>query len=47
MKKKEHFTPDYTKHYVLQEIGMIKGYKLENRTTRDRRSDNEPDPHWN
>jgi len=26
MKKKEHFTPDYTKHYVLQEIGMIKGY---------------------
>lgn len=33
MKKKEHFTPDYTKHYVLQEIGMIKGYKLENETT--------------
>ena len=33
MKKKEHFTPDYTKHYVLQEIGMIKGYKLVNETT--------------
>lgn len=33
MKKKEHFTPDYTKHFVLQEIGMIKGYKLINETT--------------
>ena len=33
MKKKEHFTADYTKHYVLQEIGMIKGYKLVNETT--------------
>lgn len=33
MKIKEHFTPDYTKHYVLQEIGMIKGYKLINETT--------------
>ncbi len=32
MKKKEHFTPDYTKHYVLQEIGMVKGYKLVNET---------------
>lgn len=33
MKKKEHFTPDYTKHYVLQDISLIKGYKLTNETT--------------
>ena len=24
---------DYTKHFAYQEIGMIKGYKLENETT--------------
>ena len=24
---------DYTKHYVYQEIGMVKGYKLTNETT--------------
>ncbi len=33
MKLKEHFTADYTKHFVLQEISMIKGYKLTNETT--------------
>ncbi len=33
MKRKEHFTPDYTKHYVLQDINLIKGYKLTNDTT--------------
>lgn len=33
MKKKEHFTPDYTKHYVLQDISLVKGYKLTNETT--------------
>ncbi len=33
MKRKEHFTPDYTKHYVLQDINLIKGYKIINDTT--------------
>lgn len=33
MKNKEHFTPDYTKHYVMQDISLIKGYKLTNETT--------------
>ena len=33
MIKKEHFSADYTKHFVLQEIGLIKGYKLTNETT--------------
>ena len=33
MRKKEHFTADYTKHFVMEELALIKGYKLTNETT--------------
>ena len=33
MRKKEHFTADYTKHFVMEELELIKGYKLTNETT--------------
>lgn len=32
MRKKEHFTADYTRHFVMEELSMIKGYKLTNET---------------
>lgn len=32
MKKKEHFTADYTRHFVMEGISLIKGYKLTNET---------------
>ena len=33
MRKKEHFTADYSKHFVMEELALIKGYKLTNETT--------------
>lgn len=33
MKKKEHFTADYSRHYVIEGLQLIKGYKLSNETT--------------
>ena len=32
MRKKEHFTADYTRHFVMEGISLIKGYKLTNET---------------
>lgn len=33
MVKKEHFTADYSRHYVVEGLKLIKGYKLTNDTT--------------
>lgn len=33
MRRRTNPSPDYTRHYVLQEIGMVKGYKVINDTS--------------